>query len=165
MKYELDVVKVCLVKEPSWFSEEPVQNSSDVAKLMSEKLSDCDREIFCILNLATDGKVINMNVVSMGTLNAAIVSPREVFKSSILSNAASIIAVHNHPSGNVFPSKHDKFTTQRLREAGELLDIELIDHIIVGGKDGQFFSFHEENILGNDFRREYSVNRSDYEIR
>lgn len=165
MKYELDVVKIRLVKEPSWYSEMPLEKSEDVAKLMSEKLSDCDREIFCILNMATDGKVINMNVVSMGTLNAAIISPREVFKSSILSNAASIIAVHNHPSGNVFPSKYDKYTTQRLREAGELLDIELLDHVIVGGKDGQYFSFQEENMLGNDFRKEYSVNRSDYEIR
>lgn len=165
MKYELDVVKIRLVKEPSWYSEEPLKKSADVAKLMSKKLSDCDREIFCILNLASDGKVINMNVVSMGTLNAAIISPREVFKSSILSNAASIIAVHNHPSGNVFPSKHDKYTTQRLREAGELLDIELLDHIIVGGIEGQFFSFQEEKMLHNDFRREYAVNRSDYEIR
>ena len=165
MSYELDVVRIRLVKEPSWFSEEPVHDSMDVARLMHEKLADCDREIFCILNLTTDGKVINMNVVSMGTLNAAIISPREVFKSSILSNAASIIAVHNHPSGNIFPSKHDKYTTQRLREAGELLDIELVDHIIVGGKSGEFFSFQEENMLHNDFRKEYSVNRSDYEMR
>ena len=72
---------------------------------------------------------------------------------------------HFHPSGNVFPSKHDKYTTQRLREAGELLDIELLDHIIVGGIEGQFFSFQEEKMLHNDFRREYAVNRSDYEIR
>lgn len=165
MSYELDVVRIRLVKEPSWFSEEPVHDCMDVARLMNEKLADCDREIFCILNLTTDGKVINMNVVSMGTLNAAIISHREVFKSSILSNAASIIAVHNHPSGNIFPSKHDKYTTQRLREAGELLDIELIDHIIVGGKGGEFFSFREENMLHNDYRKEYSVNRSDYEIR
>ena len=165
MKYELDVVKIRLVKEPSWYSEEPLNKSADVAKLMAKEFADYDREVFCILNLATDGKVINMNVVSVGTLNAALVSPREVFKSSILSNAAAIIAVHNHPSGNVLPSKMDKLITQRLREAGELLDIELLDHIIIGGNDGQFFSFQEENMLRNDFRRAYSVNRSDYEIR
>ena len=164
MKYELDVVRIRLVKEPSWYSEEPLEKSADVAKLMSEKLSDCDREMFCILNLATDGKVINMNIVSVGTLNATLISPREVFKSSILSNAASVIAVHNHPSGNVSPSRHDKLITQRLREAGSLLDIELQDHIIVGGYKGEYFSFQEENMIKNDFRREYSVNRSDYEI-
>lgn len=165
MKYELDVVRIRLVKELSWYSEEPLEKSADVAKLMSEKLSECDREMFCILNLTTDGKVINMNVVSMGTLNAALISPREVFKSSILSNAASVIAVHNHPSGNVSPSRHDKLITQRLREAGSLLDIELLDHIIVGGYKGEYFSFQEVNMIKNDFRREYSINRSDYEVR
>lgn len=159
MKYDLDVVKIRLVKEPSWYCEKPVQTHEDVAALMSKEFADYDREVFCILNLASDGKVINLNVVSVGTLNEAIVSPREVFKSSILSNAASIIAVHNHPSGNMYPSKQDKFVTQRLREAGELLNIELLDHIIVGGSEGKYFSFLKENILGTDFRKEYLANR------
>lgn len=164
MKYELEVVNIRLVREPSWYSEVPLRKTKDAAELMAREFADYDREVFCILNLASDGKVINMNIVSMGTLNASLVSPREVFKSSILSNAASIIAVHNHPSGCVNPSKQDKIITQRLREAGGLMDIELLDHIIIGGKDGHYFSFLEENILREDFRKEYSINRKDYDI-
>ena len=91
MKYELEVVNIRLVREPSWYSEVPLRKTKDAAELMAREFADYDREVFCILNLASDGKVINMNIVSMGTLNASLVSPREVFKSSILSNAASIM--------------------------------------------------------------------------
>ena len=129
---------------------------------MSKEMADYDREVFCILNLSSDNKVINMNVVSVGTLNSAEIGVREVFKSSILSNAASIIAVHNHPSGNLNPSKCDKFTTQRLREAGELMGIELLDHVIVGDKDGKYYSFRKEGILDWNFKRQLS--REQYEV-
>lgn len=161
MKYELEVVNIRLVREPSWYSEVPLRKTKDAAELMAREFADYDREVFCILNLASDGKVINMNIVSMGTLNASLVSPREVFKSSILSNAASIIAVHNHPSGCVNPSKQDKLIIQRLREAGGLMDIELLDHIIVGGKNRQYYSFREENILNNNFSQQFVQERYD----
>ena len=105
MSYEMEVVNIRLVNEPSWYSKEPLDNPDKIARFMSDELKSYDREVFCILNLTTDAKVINMNIVSMGTLNASLVSAREVFKSSILSNAASIIAVHNHPSGNLYPSQ------------------------------------------------------------
>lgn len=163
MKYELEVVNIRLVREPSWYSEVPLRKTKDAAELMAREFADYDREVFCILNLASDGKVINMNIVSMGTLNASLVSPREVFKSSILSNAASIIAVHNHPSGCVNPSKQDKLITQRLREAGGLMDIELLDHIIVGGNNRQYYSFREENILNNNFSQQFAQERYDLE--
>ena len=163
MKYELEVVNIRLVREPSWYSEVPLRKTKDAAELMAREFADYDREVFCILNLASDGKIINMNIVSMGTLNASLVSPREVFKSSILSNAASIIAVHNHPSGCVNPSKQDKLITQRLREAGGLMDIELLDHIIVGGKNRQYYSFREENILNNNFLQQFAQERYDLE--
>lgn len=161
MKYELEVVNIRLVREPSWYSEVPLRKTKDAAELMAREFADYDREVFCILNLVSDGKIINMNIVSMGTLNASLVSPREVFKSSILSNAASIIAVHNHPSGCVNPSKQDKLITQRLREAGGLMDIELLDHIIVGGKNRQYYSFREENILNNNFSQQFAQERYD----
>lgn len=147
MKHELDVVNIRLVKEPSWFSEEPIQSSEDVLKVVSKELAGYDKEVFCILNLAADGKVINLNVVSVGTLNTTIVNPREVFESSILSNAASIIAVHNHPSGSIIPSKEDIETTKRLSAAGEVLGITLLDHVIIGGTAGNYFSFYKENLL------------------
>lgn len=89
---ELEVVNVRLVKEPSIISETPVRTADDAAQLIKSLLSQFDREAFCILNVASDGKPISMNVVSIGTLNQALVSPREVFKSSILSNASGFIA-------------------------------------------------------------------------
>ena len=147
MSYEMEVVNIRLVNEPSWYSKEPLDNPDKIARFMSEELRSFDREVFCILNLTTDAKVINMNIVSMGTLNASLVSAREVFKSSILSNAASIIAVHNHPSGNLYPSQNDMLITNKLMQAGELLGIELLDHIIVGGGKGEYYSFHTHNLL------------------
>lgn len=147
MSYEMEVVNIRLVNEPSWYSKEPLDNPDKIARFMSEELRSFDREVFCILNLTTDAKVINMNIVSMGTLNASLVSAREVFKSSILSNAASIIAVHNHPSGNLYPSQNDMLITNKLMQAGELLGIELLDHIIVGGGQGEYYSFHTHNLL------------------
>lgn len=153
--YNLDVVQIRLVKEAAWYSETPISSCEDAVAFLSDKFNDLDREVFCILNLSSDGKVINFNVVSVGTLNASLISPREVFKSSILSNAASIIVLHNHPSGSLAASKEDKLVTQRLREAGQLLDIQLLDHIIIGGKDGLYYSFHEDNLLNMDFRKQF----------
>lgn len=147
MSYELEVVNIRLVNEPSWYSSESLDNPDKIAEFMSKELKSYDREVFCVLNLTTDAKVINMNIVSMGTINASLVSAREVFKSSILSNAAAIIAVHNHPSGNLYPSQNDMLITNKLMQAGELLGIELLDHIIVGGGKGEYYSFHTHNLL------------------
>lgn len=95
---EIKVVNIRLVKEPSLYSTEPVHSPDDVLKVLAEELKTYDREVFAILNLKTNGKPINLNICSVGTLSESMISPREVFKSSILSNAAAFIAVHNHPS-------------------------------------------------------------------
>ena len=100
-----------------------------------------------ILNMKNNGQVINMNLVSVGIINASLVIPREVFKSSILANASAIIGLHNHPSGNVKPSKEDMIVTRKLQKCGQLLGIELLDHIIVGGTNGKMLSFREEKLL------------------
>ena len=144
---ELKVVNVRLVKEPSLFSNEPLKTPRDALRLIAKELATYDREVFLILNLKYNGQVINMNVCSVGTLNASLVSPREVFKSSILSNAGAFIAIHNHPSGNLSPSQDDKQLTKRLMECGRLLDIRLIDHIIVAAETGEMFSFKEEGLM------------------
>lgn len=144
---ELEVVNVRLVKEPSMYSEKKMSSPEDVVELMAKEMAQYDREVFCILNMKNSGQIINMNIVSIGTINASLVSPREVFKSSILSNASGIIALHNHPSGSIKPSKEDMAVTKRLRKCGALLDIELLDHIIVGGSNGEMFSFRNENML------------------
>ena len=152
---ELNVVNIRLVKEPSIISDEPVRCSDDASRLIRELMSGFDREVFAILNLASDGKQINMNVVSIGTLNASLVSPREVFKSSILSNAACFIAYHCHPSGNPKPSLEDFEATQRLREAGAILDIKMADHIIVACGRDRSFSFASNNYLEGNWKDNY----------
>ncbi len=104
-----------------------------------------DREQFIIACLNTKNEPTNISVVSVGTLNKAIVHPREVFKTAILSNASSIMAFHNHPSGDTTPSDQDIQLTHRLVEAGELLGIKLLDHLIIG--DGSFTSLKEKGYL------------------
>ena len=162
---ELNVVNIRLVKEPSIISDEPVRCSDDASRLIRELMSGFDREVFAILNLASDGKPINMNVVSIGTLNASLVSPREVFKSSILSNAACFIAYHCHPSGNPKPSMEDFEATQRLREAGAILDIKMADHIIVACGRDKTFSFASNNYLEGNWKDNYQKfkNRESWE--
>lgn len=144
---ELKVVNIRLVKEPSIYSADPINTPDDVLKVISKELSSYDREVFAILNLKSNGQVINLNICSVGTLNASMVSPREVFKSSILSNAAAFIAIHNHPSGKVSPSQEDIETTRRLAECGRMIDIKMLDHIIVAGETGQMMSFKSEGMM------------------
>ena len=127
-------VEICAFKNGEWL------------RVAGELVED-DREVFCILNMKNNGQVINMNLVSVGTINASLVIPREVFKSSILANASAIIGLHNHPSGNVKPSKEDMIVTRKLQKCGQLLGIELLDHIIVGGTNGKMLSFREEKML------------------
>lgn len=140
-------MNIRLVKESSIYSDKILDSPQAVVELMVKELAQYDREVLCILNMKTDGQVINMNIVSVGTVNSSLVNPREVFKSSILSNASGIIAIHNHPSGNIKPSREDRNITKRLKECGELMGIELLDHIIIGGTNGKMFSFKSENIL------------------
>mgnify|MGYP001074818605 CR=1 FL=1 len=90
MENELEVVNIRLVKEPSLYSEQTLDSPQAVVELMVKELSQYDREVFCILNMKNNGQVINMNLVSVGTINASLVIPREVFKSSILANESCI---------------------------------------------------------------------------
>jgi len=91
-----------------------------------------------------------MNVASIGTLNSALVSPKDIMKSTILANASAFIMLHCHPSGNPRPSREDAMTTQRLKDASEVLDIKMVDHIIVGCGNERRFSFMERGILQAD---------------
>jgi len=105
-------------------------------------LEDSDREKFLVIFLNTKNEPNCIELVSTGSLNASIVHPREVMKSAILSNANSMILVHNHPSGNPEPSNEDISITQRLKKAGELIGITVLDHVIVGNKS--HYSFKED---------------------
>ena len=121
----------------------PIKTAKDVFLYASEKLSDNKKEHFMILHLDSKNRVIKDEIISIGILNASIIHPREVFKSAIKESANSIILVHNHPSGDSEPSIEDKEITERLMEAGELLDIKVLDHVIIG-KDN-FHSFKENS--------------------
>ena len=144
---ELKVVNIRLVKEPSLYSTEKIATPDDVLKVIAKELATYDREVFAILNLKSNGQVINLNICSVGTLNASMISPREVFKSSILSNAAAFIAIHNHPSGSPQPSEEDRTVTKRLAECGKMMDIRMLDHIIVAGESGQMMSFKQDGLM------------------
>lgn len=149
-KNKLNVVRVKLVEDIPLYSDEIVGCADDAVDILKKELSTYDREVFGIINLDTKNKVLNFNIVSVGTLNSSAAHPRETFKTAILSNSASFIAIHNHPSGFPSPSPEDLLTTQRLYEAGEIIGIEMLDHIIVA--ENKIFSFAENNLLGKTFK-------------
>jgi len=144
---EIQVVNIRMVKEPSLYSTEKITSPEDVKKVIAKELATYDREVFAVLNLKTNGQPINLNICSVGTLDASVVSPREVFKSTILSNSAAFVAIHNHPSGSLNPSQEDIDVTKRLLSCSELLGVKMLDHIIVAGETGDIFSFKSEGLL------------------
>lgn len=145
--FQLDVVSVRLVKDAPIFSDLKITSPESAIAVVGKFLYEMDREVVCIINMKSDGTPINCNFASMGAINQAIAEPRELFKSTILSNAASMIMVHNHPSGNLEPSKDDTMITDRILKLSGLLGIPLVDHVIVGGDNSSYFSFKEKEIL------------------
>ena len=129
----INIVSIKMIKEASFlYQTRTISSPKDAYEMIKEQLEGLDREQFIIACLNTKNEPTNLSVVSVGSLNKAIVHPREVFKTAILSNAASIMAFHNHPSGEIMPSQQDIQLTNRLYEAGELLGIKLLDHLIIG---------------------------------
>ena len=122
-----------------------VQTAKDVASLVSSELRDKKKEHFLILSLDSRNNLIKISNVSIGTINANLVHPREVFKEAIQSMAASIILAHNHPSGDPEPSEDDLGITKRLTEAGKIIGIEILDHIIIA--QDEVFSFKEKKLI------------------
>ena len=142
----INIVSIKMVKESSFqYLARKILSPSDAYEMIKEQLEGLDREQFIIAFLNTKNEPTNITVVSVGSLNKVIVHPREVFKTAILSNAASVMAFHNHPSGDTTPSGKDIQLTHRLVEAGELLGIKLLDHLIIG--DGSFMSLKEKGYL------------------
>lgn len=136
-----------MITDKKLYSEYPLTSPEAVCKFVSKELADYDREVMCVLNCSTKGQVLNMNVVSMGTIDACLVTGRELFKSAILSNAASVILVHNHPSGDYHPSREDKVITAKISAGGKLLGIDVVDHIIVAGNSGEYYSMRANGDL------------------
>lgn len=123
----------------------PVASPADVAGLVMEEMRNYRREHFRVVMLDVKNRVLGTEEISIGSLNASLVHPREVFRPALLKSCAGIILVHNHPSGDPTPSSEDLEVTRRLCEAGKLLGIEVLDHVVIG--DGKFFSFREKGLL------------------
>ena len=126
-------------EDERWREEAVLRTSADVARALRPLFDGIDREKFIVLLLNAKHIPIGVNTVSVGSLTASIVSPREVFKPAIVGNAAAVLLAHNHPSGDPAPSPEDIELTKRLRDAGELLGIRVLDHVILG--DGKYYSF------------------------
>ncbi|MCR1822301.1 RadC family protein [Terrisporobacter muris] len=122
-----------------------IKNPWDIYKYYMESLRYQYKEIFKVVLLNTKNEIITDVDISIGTLNSSLVHPREVFREAIRRSSNKIILLHNHPSGNAEPSKEDKSITNRLKDCGELMGIEVIDHIIIG--DGVYFSFKENMLI------------------
>ncbi len=142
----VDIVKIKLVKERSvLYNPRKINSPEHAFKLVQDFLKDIDREAFVVVNLDTKNQPTSMNLCSIGTISSTLVHPREVFKSAILSNTSRIIIAHNHPSGDIEASQDDIVITKRLKEAGEIVGIEIVDHIIIG--DEKFLSFKEQQLI------------------
>jgi DNA repair protein RadC len=122
-----------------------VRCPDDAASLVIEDMKNLDREHFTVILLDSKNAVISVERVSVGTVNSSIVHPREVLKPALEKSATSIILVHNHPTGNVSPSREDIMITRRFEKCGQILGIDVIDHIIIG--DGNYRSMKESGYL------------------
>lgn len=116
-----------------------------LAAMFQDMELEC-KEHFVTLHLDGKNRIVAMDRVSTGSLNQSIVHPRETFKTALLSSAAAVVLIHNHPSGDPAPSREDREITRRLKEAGELLGIRVLDHVIIGS-DSNYFSFVEQGLL------------------
>lgn len=138
----ISVVSIKMIRESSvLYNIRRISEPKDIVDLGKKFLDELDREELIVACLNAKNEVNSVNVVLIGSLNNSIVHPREVFKTAILSNAASIVMIHNHPSGDVTPSKEDKEITLRIKESGTILGIKLLDHIIIG--NDTYYSFKE----------------------
>ncbi len=139
--YERQVVRE---EAPAYLQAGRISRPEEVYELLHD-LQRETKEHFLALHLDGKNRIICLDRVSTGSLNQSIVHPREVFKGALLSSAAAVVLVHNHPSGDPTPSNEDREITRRLREVGDLVGIKVLDHVIVG--EGRYVSFSELGII------------------
>ncbi len=140
-KYRINLIREATVA----FESKRFSSSRDVFKTFKDEMLTYDREHFLAVMLDSKNNVIGVNDVSIGSLSTSVVHPREVYKAAIGLNAAAIMFLHNHPSGDCVPSREDRECTQRLYEAGKILGIRVLDHLVVGEND--YFSFADAGLL------------------
>ena len=144
---KVNVVSIQLVKERTLtYSFKQIVGPKDIAAIAEDFLAGVDREHIVVMCLDTKQNINAINTISVGTLNTSLVHPREVFKPAILANSNSIIIFHNHPSGDPSPSRDDLDITKRLVEAGNILGIEVLDHLIIGD-NGSYVSLKERGVI------------------
>ena len=148
-RYRLKLATWIVVREAEEPSPRHINDPASAANLALEfaRASDDDREHFWVVLLNTKHRYLMHTEVSVGTLNAALVQPREVFGPALREGAHCILLTHNHPSGDPAPSPEDRELTTRLKECGKMLGLEALDHIIVGNGTNRWFSFRDAGLL------------------
>lgn len=131
--------------ESKWYSNKKITSPKEIAELYIPLLRDELQEKFYVVCLSSSNRIIKHELLFVGTLNASLVAPREIFKTALANNSANIILMHNHPSGNPEPSQEDISITRKISEAGKVLEIQIFDHIIIAGNS--YMSFVEKRIL------------------
>jgi len=144
---KIDIVKIQMVRDGTLeYGKKAIKGPQDLAELGQKFIQNADREIFLLVCLNTRNHINCIHVVSIGTVNAALVAPREIMKIAILSSASGIACIHNHPSGDPDPSSNDIQITDRIAECGKLFGIDLIDHVIIAD-DGKYESLREKGLI------------------
>ena len=146
--YTIPGFRIALVREPGVkLAEKPqVRFPAEAAPMIAQYIGESDREVFVVALLTIRHRVIGLHTVSVGCLTSSLVHPREIFKPAILSGSAALLACHNHPSGDPEPSAEDIALTRRIASAGQLLGIDLLDHLILG-EAGRYVSLRERGVL------------------
>ena len=134
-----------ILSQTKWFSQKKITSPADVAEIFIPILRDEVQEQFIVVCLSSANKIIRYERISQGNLNSSVVSPREIFKTAIENNSASIILIHNHPSENPEPSNEDISITKKIVESGKIMEIPVFDHIIIAGNS--YTSFVEKRLI------------------
>jgi len=134
-----------ILSQSKWFSDKKVTSPQEIADIFIPMLRDDTKERFIVVCLNSSNKIIKHETISIGNLNSSIVHPREIFKVAIDCSSASIILIHNHPSGNPEPSSEDIRITKKIVESGKILDIPIFDHLIIAGET--YTSFVEKRLI------------------
>lgn len=134
-----------ILSQTKWFSQKKITSPADVAEIFIPILRDEVKEQFIVVCLNSANKIIRFERISQGNLNSSVVSPREIFKTAIENNSASIILIHNHPSENPEPSNEDISITKKIVESGKIMEIPVFDHIIIAGNS--YTSFVEKRLI------------------
>ena len=150
MKSSLDIVGIRLIEERKIISERRIASPQMAVEVLANELKWLDREMVLMLNFNINLEIINAHVISVGRVDSTVVDVKSIFKSALLSNASSLMLIHNHPSGDCKPSIDDLRTTGKIKKACELMDMRFIDHIVIGRN--KYYSI--EGRIENDYEKE-----------